>query len=335
MPLHELHSSRPCAIVQRGPTPATNWSTSRGLHACVPIWRFAAPAGRLSAHSFINSCLWPAPASSSAPPARWPSLGAAAFVVHAHRPPRPERRRAMDARPNATASTAITRPRPRAASCSRAWAPTPSPLEPQVFEAAVRKLRGRLMPPPGEPQPEQPRVDSFIAWLERTIDRNAVMPRAGHVPIQRLNRTEYAAAVQDLVGVEIDAGRVPAGRDRGRRLRQHRGRAQRLAGVPRAVHRRRAPRRASRRRRAEAEGRERLVPAADRTIRTTTSTACRSARAAACASRTISWPTANTASRSRTSTSGCMRARSRASTRSSCCSTATRCSARSSAAARS
>ncbi|HUQ52600.1 MAG TPA: DUF1587 domain-containing protein, partial [Gammaproteobacteria bacterium] len=77
--------------------------------------------------------------------------------------------------------------------------------DPQLFEAAVRKLRGRLMPPPGNPQPEQPRVDSLVAWLERTIDRDAAMPHAGHVPIQRLNRTEYAAAVRDLVGVEIDA----------------------------------------------------------------------------------------------------------------------------------
>src|SRR5688572_27405952 len=33
--------------------------------------------------------------------------------------------------------------------------PSSVPLEPQVFEAAVRKLRGRLMPPPGNPQPEQ------------------------------------------------------------------------------------------------------------------------------------------------------------------------------------
>jgi mono/diheme cytochrome c family protein len=82
--------------------------------------------------------------------------------------------------------------------------PNAVPLDPQVFEAAVRKLRGRLMPPPGGPQPEQPRVDSFVAWLERTIDGNAAMPRAGHVPIQRLNRVEYAAAVKDLVGVEID-----------------------------------------------------------------------------------------------------------------------------------
>ncbi len=78
-------------------------------------------------------------------------------------------------------------------------------LEAQVFEAAVGKLRGRLMPPPGEPQPDQPRIDSFVAWLERSIDESAALPRAGHVPIQRLSRTEYAAAVKGLVGVEIDA----------------------------------------------------------------------------------------------------------------------------------
>jgi hypothetical protein len=77
-------------------------------------------------------------------------------------------------------------------------------LEPEVFEQAVTKLRGRLMPPPGNPQPVEARIDSLVAWLERTIDRSAVMARAGHVPIQRLNRTEYAAAIKDLVGVEID-----------------------------------------------------------------------------------------------------------------------------------
>src|SRR5688572_24755912 len=83
--------------------------------------------------------------------------------------------------------------------------PQSVPLEPEVFEAAARKLRGRLMPPPGGPQPDQPRVDSFVAWVEQTIDRDAASPRAGHVPIQRLNRTEYAAAVKDLLGLDIDA----------------------------------------------------------------------------------------------------------------------------------
>ena len=33
--------------------------------------------------------------------------------------------------------------------------------------------------------------------------------RAGHVPIQRLNRTEYAAAVRELVGVEVEPDVLP------------------------------------------------------------------------------------------------------------------------------
>jgi hypothetical protein len=83
--------------------------------------------------------------------------------------------------------------------------PATVPHEAEVFEAVARKLRGRLMPPPGEPQPDQEKLDSFIAWVETTLDRADTAPRAGHVPIQRLNRTEYAAAVRDLVGVDIDA----------------------------------------------------------------------------------------------------------------------------------
>ena len=74
----------------------------------------------------------------------------------------------------------------------------------EIFETAVRKLRGRLMPPPGGPQPDQAQVDTFVAWLESTIDRTAPRPIAGHTRIQRLNRTEYAAAVKDLLAVEID-----------------------------------------------------------------------------------------------------------------------------------
>jgi hypothetical protein len=77
--------------------------------------------------------------------------------------------------------------------------------KPEVFEAAVRKLRGRLMPPPGNPQPDQTRIDSFVSWLETAIDEGSREQRAGYVPIQRLNRTEYAASVKDLLGVDIDA----------------------------------------------------------------------------------------------------------------------------------
>jgi hypothetical protein len=75
----------------------------------------------------------------------------------------------------------------------------------QIWEKAVRKLRGRLMPPPGNPQPAQKDVDAFVTWMENTLDSHAKGPKAGYVPIQRLNRTEYAASVKALVGVDVNA----------------------------------------------------------------------------------------------------------------------------------
>jgi hypothetical protein len=79
---------------------------------------------------------------------------------------------------------------------------------PDVWEKAVRKLRGRLMPPPGSRQPAQAEIDSFVTWMESELDRAAVVPMAGHVPMQRMTRTEYATAVNDLLGIELDAETV-------------------------------------------------------------------------------------------------------------------------------
>jgi mono/diheme cytochrome c family protein len=77
---------------------------------------------------------------------------------------------------------------------------------PDVWEASVRKLRGRLMPPPGSRQPEQRDIDTFVAWMEAQLDAAAARgPSAGHVPVQRMTRTEYATAVNDLLGLELDA----------------------------------------------------------------------------------------------------------------------------------
>jgi cytochrome c5 len=74
----------------------------------------------------------------------------------------------------------------------------------EIWENALRKLRGNLMPPPGSPQPPQKDVESFVAAMEKALDANPGRPRAGHVPIQRLNRTEYAASVKALVGVDVN-----------------------------------------------------------------------------------------------------------------------------------
>src|SRR3984893_7617559 len=78
------------------------------------------------------------------------------------------------------------------------------PEHPEIFEKVVRKLRGRQMPPPGMPQPSQKEVDALVGWLETTLDKSGSAHLAGRVAVERLNRTEYAKAVQDLLAVEID-----------------------------------------------------------------------------------------------------------------------------------
>ncbi len=79
-----------------------------------------------------------------------------------------------------------------------------APNDAHIWEKALRKLRGHLMPPPGNPQPPQKDVDAFVAWMENTLDSHPKGPAAGYVPIQRLNRTEYAASVKALVGVDVN-----------------------------------------------------------------------------------------------------------------------------------
>ncbi len=78
----------------------------------------------------------------------------------------------------------------------------------QIWEKALRKLRGRLMPPPGNPQPAQKDVDLFVTWMENSLDSGAKGPKAAYVPIHRLNRTEYAASVKALVGVDVNEKEV-------------------------------------------------------------------------------------------------------------------------------
>ncbi len=79
---------------------------------------------------------------------------------------------------------------------------------PDVWEKAIGKLRGRLMPPAGATQPGQADVDAFVGYLETSVDASQQVHRVGHVPIQRLNRTEFAASVKGLVGVDINAKQV-------------------------------------------------------------------------------------------------------------------------------
>jgi hypothetical protein len=83
--------------------------------------------------------------------------------------------------------------------------PASIPQDAQIWEAAVSKLRGRMMPPPGQKQPDQAAIDSFVTWMEGNLDKAAAAhPDAGYVSLHRLNRIEYASAVKDLLNVEVD-----------------------------------------------------------------------------------------------------------------------------------
>jgi mono/diheme cytochrome c family protein len=78
----------------------------------------------------------------------------------------------------------------------------------KTWEAAIRKLRGGLMPPPNAKRPDGQSVTELISWLEKQIDTAVVDPPAGRVSLRRLNRREYAYVIRDLLGIEIDAGKL-------------------------------------------------------------------------------------------------------------------------------
>jgi hypothetical protein len=72
-------------------------------------------------------------------------------------------------------------------------------------EKAINMLRVGMMPPPGMPRPDANTRNTLVNYLENNIDKaSAVSPNAGRPPLHRLNRTEYANAVRDLLGVDID-----------------------------------------------------------------------------------------------------------------------------------
>ena len=80
--------------------------------------------------------------------------------------------------------------------------------EAEIWETAISKLRGRLMPPAGADQPSQEAVNSMVRYLESSIDNSELANSSGHVPIQRLNRREFAASVKGLIGVELDPQQI-------------------------------------------------------------------------------------------------------------------------------
>jgi mono/diheme cytochrome c family protein len=80
-----------------------------------------------------------------------------------------------------------------------------------VSEKMIRKLRAGMMPPPGARRPEPQALLALAESLETRIDKAAAAaPNPGRRPFQRLNRAEYARAIQNLLALDVDvAGLLP------------------------------------------------------------------------------------------------------------------------------
>jgi mono/diheme cytochrome c family protein len=76
----------------------------------------------------------------------------------------------------------------------------------ETWEKVTRKLRAGLMPPPGSPRPAPAVLDGFTGWLEGELDRIAARsPNPGRPMLHRLNRSEYANAIRDVLQLDVDA----------------------------------------------------------------------------------------------------------------------------------
>src|SRR6266446_2374882 len=82
----------------------------------------------------------------------------------------------------------------------------------EAWEKVVRKLRAGMMPPQGLPRPDAATYEALTVALETELDRAAAAkPKLGTPEVHRLNRTEYANAIRDILGLDIDpAAYLPA-----------------------------------------------------------------------------------------------------------------------------
>jgi hypothetical protein len=76
--------------------------------------------------------------------------------------------------------------------------------EAKLVERMLRKLRAGMMPPAGKPRPDFATIQAFAQSLETEVDSHA-RPDLHEPQLHRLNRSEYANAVRDLLGLEIDS----------------------------------------------------------------------------------------------------------------------------------
>ena len=78
-----------------------------------------------------------------------------------------------------------------------------------LWENVVRKLRSGMMPPPGRDRPAAIDITRVVSGLETALDRTAARhPNPGAVVLHRMNRSEYANAVRDLLALPVNGDQL-------------------------------------------------------------------------------------------------------------------------------
>ncbi len=79
------------------------------------------------------------------------------------------------------------------------------PASPETWEKVIKKLRAGAMPPPRNKRPDKAEYAALISALEGPLDRAAeAKPNPGRFILHRLNRTEYANSIRDLLSLDVD-----------------------------------------------------------------------------------------------------------------------------------
>jgi hypothetical protein len=74
-----------------------------------------------------------------------------------------------------------------------------------VWEKVIRKVQVGMMPPAGVPQPDAATRRALVTALSGALDDAArANPNPGRPALHRLNRTEYAYAIRDLLDLDVD-----------------------------------------------------------------------------------------------------------------------------------
>ena len=169
----------------------------------------------------------------------------------------------------------------------------------ETWERVLRKLSARAMPPQGVPHPTEAEYVGFTSWLSGSLDRAwEGRNTPGRYVVHRLNRSEYANVIRDLLALDIDFSELLPSDGANYGFDNIADLAEDVAAPARAVCRRRPAHQRDGRRRSRTCGRGRpSIRSAVNSRRAATSTACRSARAAARWSATCFRPTASTSCR--------------------------------------